>query len=118
VPIGRSGATPCWLSPGPECEIVFEEHLAGPGWERVAELGYTLRRSAWRQGYASEAAGALAWHLLEERGLPRLVSVIHEDNSGSFAVSRRIGFHRWRRGRCMGRPMWVMRRERLARHAS
>jgi len=110
VPIGRAGGTPCWLSPDTECDVVFDEHQAGSGWERATELGYTFRRSAWGQGYATEAAEAMAAHLLEEGGRRRLVSVIHEANSASFRVSQRLGFRRWRRGRCMGRPVWVMRK--------
>jgi RimJ/RimL family protein N-acetyltransferase len=55
------------------------------------ELGWTLARDAWGEGYATEAArAAMAWAWTELR-LPRLISVIDPRNRSSIAVARRLG---------------------------
>jgi RimJ/RimL family protein N-acetyltransferase len=55
------------------------------------ELGWALLREHWGHGYATEAAAAVrdaAWADLE---LPRLVSLIHPDNTRSTRVAERLG---------------------------
>lgn len=56
-----------------------------------AEVGYTLRRDAWGQGYASEAARALVRYGFEQLGLHRIFAECHPDNKGSERVMRRLG---------------------------
>lgn len=60
------------------------------GWPGL-EVGWTLGRSAWGQGYATEAA--LAWrdYAFDVLDAPELISVIHPDNARSIAVAERIG---------------------------
>lgn len=64
-------------------------HLTTGG--HTAEIGYTLARSAWGNGYAVEAANTLAAFLFETTGLTRLEAKIHPDNTASAMVLERIG---------------------------
>jgi len=60
------------------------------GWPEF-EIGYTLRRSAWGKGYASEGAAAAlnyARTVLQKRDI---ISVIRPDNVGSQNVARKLG---------------------------
>jgi RimJ/RimL family protein N-acetyltransferase len=55
------------------------------------ELGWTLLRKAWGQGYATEAAVAVrdwAWRRVQPR---RLISLIHPENARSVGVATKIG---------------------------
>jgi [ribosomal protein S5]-alanine N-acetyltransferase len=61
-----------------------------PGTDDV-EIGWELRRDAWSQGYASEAARALVAHAFGPLGLPRLYALIEEPNTRSHAVAERLG---------------------------
>jgi RimJ/RimL family protein N-acetyltransferase len=58
------------------------------------ELAYRLARRAWGRGLATEAAGALADHALDDLALPRLVAVTYPDNRPSQRVLEKIGFAR------------------------
>ncbi|AJY45302.1 GNAT family N-acetyltransferase [Martelella endophytica] len=57
----------------------------------VAELGYTIIRSEWGQGYATEAAAALARWFLEKRIGNRFIAFAVPENGASVAVLRKIG---------------------------
>jgi RimJ/RimL family protein N-acetyltransferase len=60
------------------------------GWPEL-EVGWTLARSAWGEGYATEAGReAMRWGF-EDRGLDRIGSVIAVDNARSRAVAVRLG---------------------------
>jgi RimJ/RimL family protein N-acetyltransferase len=56
------------------------------------ELGYTLRQSAWHQGYATEAAGAWVHAAFGELALPRLVAQTDLPNTRSARVLEKLGF--------------------------
>jgi len=59
------------------------------------EVGWTFARSAWGNGYATEAATAWRdWAFANIPTLDTLISVIHRDNARSIAVAERIG-HRY-----------------------
>ena len=65
------------------------------GWPGL-EVGWLLARSAWGEGYATEAARAAvawAWSVV---GAERLISVIHPDNERSLRLARRLGMRRLR----------------------
>lgn len=70
-----------------ECGLVIQE-VDGT---REIELGYSIKRSHWGRGIATEAAGAVRDHAFEALGLRRLISIIHPDNVPSQAVARKIG---------------------------
>ena len=60
------------------------------GWVGL-EVGWTLARHAWGQGYATEAGRAAidwAWATL---GAERLISLIRPDNTASARVAQRLG---------------------------
>lgn len=74
------------------------EHVGGCGlhrfdWaRRVFEIGWWCRRSRQRQGYASEAAGAVARFAFEHLGARRVWCLCDEANVRSWRVAERIGF--------------------------
>lgn len=59
---------------------------------RRAEVGYTLAREAWGQGYAVEAMAAVVAHAFEAVGLHRLEADIDPRNEASARVLQRLGF--------------------------
>lgn len=60
------------------------------GWPGL-EIGWAFVRSAWGQGFATEAArAAVAW-TWENVATDRLISLIHPDNAASIRLARRLG---------------------------
>jgi ribosomal-protein-alanine N-acetyltransferase len=55
------------------------------------EVGYTLGRPYWGQGYATEAAGAVRDYALTELGANRLIALIIHGNTASENVARKLG---------------------------
>jgi [ribosomal protein S5]-alanine N-acetyltransferase len=55
------------------------------------ELGYTLDRNYWGQGYASEAAARVFEYAASSMPFRRIVSVIHPDNTPSIKIAKRCG---------------------------
>jgi len=55
------------------------------------EVGYTLGRDYWGQGYATEAAGAVRDYALRELGATRLIALIIHGNTASENVARKLG---------------------------
>ena len=74
--------------------------LAGP----KIEVGWTLQRSAWGRGYATEGARASLAFGFDVLDLPQIFSMTRPDNARSRAVMERCGltqrgeldFHGWR----------------------
>jgi RimJ/RimL family protein N-acetyltransferase len=68
------------------------EHAA-PGEVEHAqpELGWACARSAWGNGYATEAAGAVRDWVRRERRVDRLISLIVPTNVRSRGVAERLG---------------------------
>ena len=62
--------------------------------ENDVEVAYRLARSAWGQGIATEAAGALVGHALGPLALPRVVAVTYPANVASQRVLDKLGFER------------------------
>ena len=62
-----------------------------PGDERETEIGWTLARSHWGRGYATEGATAARDWALQELGQGRLVSLIQRGNDASVRVARKLG---------------------------
>ncbi|MCZ0204667.1 GNAT family N-acetyltransferase [Streptomyces sp. UMAF16] len=58
------------------------------------EIGWRLARSAWGQGYATEAARAVLAYGFDTLGLPEILAVTTSTNHRSQAVMRRIGMIR------------------------
>jgi RimJ/RimL family protein N-acetyltransferase len=60
------------------------------GWPGL-EIGWTLGRPYWGQGYATEAARAAMAYAFATQKVERLISCIHPDNVASQAVAKRLG---------------------------
>jgi RimJ/RimL family protein N-acetyltransferase len=56
------------------------------------ELSYGLRRDAWGQGFATEAARAGLDYGFRERALPEIVALVYPDNRRSQRVIAKLGF--------------------------
>jgi RimJ/RimL family protein N-acetyltransferase len=56
------------------------------------EVGYTIGRPFWGQGYATEAAAASRDFALEQLGADRLIALIIYGNDASENVARKLGF--------------------------
>jgi RimJ/RimL family protein N-acetyltransferase len=78
-----------------------------PDWPLVGpkvEVGWTLQRSAWGHGYATEGALASLELAFGELGLPQVFSMTRPDNTRSRRVMQRCGltergaleFHGWK----------------------
>jgi ribosomal-protein-alanine N-acetyltransferase len=76
-----------------DAELVFE-----------SELGYTLDRSHWGHGYASEAARCVFDYARHVLRLTRVISLIHPDNARSLRVAHRFGLQREDTVEAMGQP--------------
>ena len=57
------------------------------------EVGWRLVRSAWGQGFATEAANEALRHGYDDLGLDEIVSMTAVGNQRSIAVMRRLGMH-------------------------
>lgn len=55
------------------------------------ELGWKLARAFWGHGYATEGAVAVRDWALRELAPPRLISLIHPDNTRSQRVAAKVG---------------------------
>jgi len=60
------------------------------GWPGL-EIGWTLGKPYWGQGYATEAAAAAMRYAFLTQPVDRLISCIDPDNKPSQAVARRLG---------------------------
>ena len=61
---------------------------------RRAQVGYILDASAWGQGFAAEAVGALLRHGFEAMDLNRVEADIDPRNTASARLLQRLGFSR------------------------
>ena len=92
------------------------------GWPGM-EVGWTLGRDYWGQGYATEAARASMDYGFRNFDIPKLLSVIHVDNAPSQAVAKRLGETRGPRttiafgGKTFEVDAWEITREEWAARA-
>ncbi len=59
------------------------------------EIGWMIARKHQREGYATEAGGALRDYAFESFDRSYLVSVIHPENEASLRVAEKLGGERW-----------------------
>lgn len=71
------------------CGLRIVSHASAHG-----DLGYTLRRDLWGQGYATEAARALVDFGVDVLHLHRIWATCHVDNAASARVLEKIGMRR------------------------
>jgi [ribosomal protein S5]-alanine N-acetyltransferase len=60
------------------------------------EFGFTLRESAWGQGYATEIGRAQIAYGFGELGAERLLALVHPDNKNSRKALEKIGMRLFR----------------------
>jgi RimJ/RimL family protein N-acetyltransferase len=68
------------------------------------ELGYTLARSVWGRGYATELGRALIEHAFRELGVPRVVAQVEPANAPSRNVLAKLGMTERGERTAYGRP--------------
>ena len=97
----------------------FEPETVPPGLRTTDELevGYALARSAWGQGFATEAATKLRDYAFSELDAPRVMSVIHPENLASVRVARKNGMVRFDTLDFFGKRFdrWLVEREEWER---
>lgn len=64
--------------------------------EDLVELGYRFIPTYWGQGYATEAARAIAEYGFQELHLNQIISIIDPENTRSLGVASRIGMRFWK----------------------
>lgn len=82
------------------------------------ELGYTLARTAWGRGYATELGRALVEHAFTVLGVQRVVAQVEPANLASRHVLEKLGMTRCEQRLAYGRPHLfyaLERREALSR---
>jgi RimJ/RimL family protein N-acetyltransferase len=62
--------------------------------KRISALGYVLNSKAWGQGYATEAANALAKFAFEELGMDKILATCDAMNTASERVMQKIGMRK------------------------
>jgi RimJ/RimL family protein N-acetyltransferase len=62
-----------------------------PSGDTERELGYRLRRDAWRQGFATEGAREIVRHAFADLGVTRIWAQTMTANAGSRGVMERVG---------------------------
>jgi len=67
--------------------VSIRETSSGP-----PDLSYWLERSAWGQGFMSEAVRATVSHAFREFGYDRIASGAYEDNRASMTILEKLGF--------------------------
>nr|WP_239579051.1 GNAT family N-acetyltransferase [Microlunatus panaciterrae] len=70
-------------------------HLRPPGYttDGAPEIGYRLRRSEWRKGFATEGCRALIRKAFTELGVERVVAEMLFVNKGARRVMEKCGMH-------------------------
>lgn len=68
------------------CGLVNRDGLDG------VDLGYAIHSRHQRQGYATEACGAVLDHARDEIGLPELLAIVGKQNSTSIHLLKKLGF--------------------------
>jgi ribosomal-protein-alanine N-acetyltransferase len=68
------------------------------------ELGYTLARSAWGRGYATELSRALLAHAFEVLRVPRVIAQVEPANTASRHVLEKLGMTEREMRIAYGRP--------------
>jgi RimJ/RimL family protein N-acetyltransferase len=76
------------------------------GWPGL-EISWTLRRTFWGRGYATEAARAALNCAFIQLGQSHVISMIHSDNAPSIRVARRLGMRREGHIELMGHPVVI-----------
>lgn len=86
------------------------------GWPGF-EVGWTLGRESWGQGYATEGARRALQYAITELNRDRVISLIHPENKGSIRVAERLGEKLEGRTELFGHEVLIYGMELDAKHA-
>jgi RimJ/RimL family protein N-acetyltransferase len=78
------------------------------GWPGF-EVGWTLRRSYWGKGYATEAARTALRYAFKELAQPHVLSLIRPENANSIHVAERLGERLIETTEVLGKPTLIYR---------
>ncbi|MFT3979392.1 MAG: GNAT family N-acetyltransferase [Ferruginibacter sp.] len=84
----------CWAVCSAD-NAVFYGVITLPFWEkehRRAEIGYWLLPAYWKQGIITEAAAKVIEHAFTGMNLHRIKAESEDDNAGSIATLKKLGF--------------------------
>ncbi len=83
-----------FLLPMPVNEEDTDYNLVRPGFvpESEIEIGYCFKRTAWGQGFATEACQRLVRFAFEETSLDQIVASFYEEHQATQNVLRKAGF--------------------------
>lgn len=76
------------------------------GWPGI-EMAWSVARSHWNRGLATEAGRAVLRYAFEVVGVDHVISLIHPDNAASIRVAEKLGATARRRARVLQRE-WVV----------
>jgi RimJ/RimL family protein N-acetyltransferase len=60
-------------------------------WPQDAEVGWGIEPDAWGRGYGTEAGAAAIAYAFDRLDVPRIVSIIHPENTASIRVAEKLG---------------------------
>lgn len=89
----KEDAGRCWAICS--TENIFYGVITLPFWKkehRKAELGYWLLPEYWRMGIITEAAAKVIDYAFTEMNLHRIMAEVEDDNAGSIATLKKLGF--------------------------
>lgn len=113
----RDGFGRCAIVDRSTAELVGDAGLVWTEVEgvREVELGWIVRREAWGRGIATEAGRAWRGYAFERLSLPRIVSMVDEQNIASRRVAEKLGMSVERVALWGGRPhlMYSISREQV-----
>ena len=91
---------------------------AGPGGEKMLEVGYHFNPRFWGHGYATEAARRSMQYCFDDLAAPFIVSFINPGNVASQRVAQRNGLRLWTSFDWHGavHDVWRIEREKFERN--
>ena len=110
----KLGSTYLLPMPTEEDDVDYELIIMGQMPDTDVEVGYFLRRSAWRKGYATEVCKRMLKFAFKEASLDKVVASVDADNIASQNVLEKSGFLYFGRTRCWGKdsPIYKITRDK------
>ncbi|MGI9235879.1 MAG: GNAT family N-acetyltransferase [Woeseiaceae bacterium] len=92
-----------------DCDLI----VLGQAPDSDIEVGYFLKPSVWRRGYATEICSRMLQFAFQEASLDELVASVDENNTASRNVLEKTGFFYRGRAKCWGKkgPIYKITRD-------
>jgi len=109
----KLGSTYLLPMPTEEDDVDYGLIIMGQMPDADIEVGYFLRRSAWRKGYATEVCKRMLKFAFKEASLDKVVASVDANNIASQNVLEKSGFLYLGQSRCWGKvsPIYKISRE-------